>query len=382
MNRPLLIGIIGGAIVLVAVALTFVIDRPPDRTGSNKPAEPAQTVIHADIAKSPAEQAASGAVQTPAAQQTTEGPRKPSFDVVRVNPTGDAVIAGRADPNAEVTITDGEKVIGKVKADARGEWVDVPDKKLPPGKSELSLTSKLPDKPAVKSANKVVLVLPEKGKDIAGREETGKAVGALAVAVPSDGSPGVTVLQQPQEQPAQPETAENVGGTASGNQQMAAVSPKKGHAKIGVSSSDLSIDAIDYDKTGELALSGRSKKGNRVQVYINNKPVGSVTADDGGRWQVQPKDKVAPGIHVMRADEIDKSGKVVARVETRFARADAGWPEDGNFMVRPGNSLWRIARRVYGHGIRYTVIYQANKEQIRDPDLIYPGQVFHLPQVN
>lgn len=381
MNRPLLIGIIGGAIVLVAVALTFVIDRPPDRTGSKKPAEPAQTVVHADIAKPPTEQVTASAAQSPPAKQATNGPVKPSFDVVRVNPTGDAVIAGRAAPNAEVTITDGDKVIGKVKADARGEWVDVPERKLPPGTRELSLTSKLPDKPAVNSANKVVLVLPEEGKDIAGREDAGKASGALAVAVPSDGSPGATVLQQPQaqEQPvAQSESIEKSG------QQVAAASAKKGHAKIGISSSDLSVDAIDYDKTGELALSGRSKKGDRVQVYINNKPVGSATADNKGRWQVQPKDKVAPGIHIMRADEIDKTGKVVARVETRFARADAAstWSPDGNFMVQPGNSLWRIARRVYGHGIRYTVIYQANKDQIRDPDLIYPGQVFHLPQVN
>ncbi|MDE0941760.1 MAG: LysM peptidoglycan-binding domain-containing protein, partial [Alphaproteobacteria bacterium] len=43
------------------------------------------------------------------------------------------------------------------------------------------------------------------------------------------------------------------------------------------------------------------------------------------------------------------------------------------------NSLWRIARRVYGSGVRYTVIYQANDSQIRDPDLIFPGQVFNLP---
>ena len=50
--------------------------------------------------------------------------------------------------------------------------------------------------------------------------------------------------------------------------------------------------------------------------------------------------------------------------------------------MQPGNSLWRIARRNYGEGIRYTVIYQANREQIRDPDLIYPGQVFEVPEIN
>ena len=45
-----------------------------------------------------------------------------------------------------------------------------------------------------------------------------------------------------------------------------------------------------------------------------------------------------------------------------------------------GRPLWRIARRVYGEGTRYAVIYQANRDMIRDPDLIYPGQVFAVPQ--
>ena len=48
-------------------------------------------------------------------------------------------------------------------------------------------------------------------------------------------------------------------------------------------------------------------------------------------------------------------------------------------MVQPGNSLWRIARRIYGGGMRYVVIYEANRDQIRDADLIYPGQIFVTP---
>ncbi len=44
-----------------------------------------------------------------------------------------------------------------------------------------------------------------------------------------------------------------------------------------------------------------------------------------------------------------------------------------------GTSLWRIARRAYGDGMNYTLIYEANKDQIKDPNLIYPGQVFNLP---
>jgi nucleoid-associated protein YgaU len=51
----------------------------------------------------------------------------------------------------------------------------------------------------------------------------------------------------------------------------------------------------------------------------------------------------------------------------------------GHIAIRPGQNLWTIARHAYGEGIRYTVIYAANRQDIRDPDLIYPGQVLALP---
>jgi hypothetical protein len=75
-----------------------------------------------------------------------------------------------------------------------------------------------------------------------------------------------------------------------------------------------------------------------------------------------------------------ETGRVTAVIALPFERAA---PEDaisareaGRVVVQPGNSLWRIARRLYGEGYQYTVIYEANRDQIRDPDLIYPGQVF------
>jgi nucleoid-associated protein YgaU len=51
----------------------------------------------------------------------------------------------------------------------------------------------------------------------------------------------------------------------------------------------------------------------------------------------------------------------------------------GKAIIRRGDNLWTIARRVYGEGIKFTTIYEANTGQIRDPDRIYPGQVFELP---
>ena len=75
---------------------------------------------------------------------------------------------------------------------------------------------------------------------------------------------------------------------------------------------------------------------------------------------------------------------MLARIETPFSPASFRLPAtgDGLVIVQPGNSLWRIARRTYGGGIRYVMIYEANRDQIRDPDLIYPGQIFVLPTIN
>jgi nucleoid-associated protein YgaU len=60
---------------------------------------------------------------------------------------------------------------------------------------------------------------------------------------------------------------------------------------------------------------------------------------------------------------------------------DLGQPRNGKIVIQPGNSLWRISRVIYGHGVEYTVIYEANKAQIRNPHRIYPGQIFATPGV-
>ena len=125
--------------------------------------------------------------------------------------------------------------------------------------------------------------------------------------------------------------------------------------------------------------------GARVNLYVDGKPVGSAVADASGRWSLQPKDPLAPGLYTLRVDLLGEDGRVAQRVELPFSRAEPaseGPAPVDRIVVQPGNSLWRIARRVYGEGLRYTVIYQANRQMIRDPNLIYPGQVFEVPARN
>ncbi|PRY25227.1 LysM domain-containing protein [Aliiruegeria haliotis] len=155
------------------------------------------------------------------------------------------------------------------------------------------------------------------------------------------------------------------------------------------------IDVISYSDDGSVTLSGRAAgaapTADRVRVYLNNKPVqtAKVAADGSWRMRLPP---VKPGIYTLRVDQVDAAGVVVARFETPFKREDPSdlarlVPEvDGPsgvaasvITVQPGYTLWGIASDRYGDGLDYVQIFEANRTQIRDPDLIYPGQVFELP---
>ena len=133
----------------------------------------------------------------------------------------------------------------------------------------------------------------------------------------------------------------------------------------------------------DLTLSGGRSRQESL-VYLDNKFVGRAIADERGIWRLQPGIDIPTGLYRMRVDRVEADGKTIARIELPFLRATpvGDLPDLIAVFVQPGNSLWRFARQTYGSGLRYTEIYEANKDQIRDPDLIYPGQVFVLPRIN
>ena len=148
----------------------------------------------------------------------------------------------------------------------------------------------------------------------------------------------------------------------------------------------LSIAAITYAEDGAVFLTGFSPAG-FLRVYINNKQVVVLEIPEPGEWKAELVD-VAPGVYTLRVDQVDADGKVVQRVETPFKReepekvvavAQTRKPLVSLEVVQPGSTLWAISREAYGSGVLFVRIFEANRDQIRNPDLIYPGQIFELP---
>lgn len=375
------------AIALVAILATggivFAIQyfhRGPPADASTAPA----TTTDAKPAAPNQKQAALATVQSetdalvsslggasPLPQQSNDG--VPTFDVARVEPSGDAVIAGRAAPGATVELLRNGEPHDRAVADQSGQFVMVVPR-LPSGTYDLTLRARQPDGKQITSKQSVAVVLEPQATD------------RPVVALMTPDKPTV-VLSQP------------------------------GSAKPGAASAVV-VEAVEVDAGGKFHVSGQARPNTAVRLYLNDAPVASVTSGADGRFAVTINEGVRPGSYRVRLDEVEaNSGKVSARAEVPFNVPDkvvtgsvaeaaaskgseSGGPQlaaaSGTGMsggssstvvvpristttVSRGDSLWRLSQLTYGAGTRYAVIYKANKEQIRNPNMIYPGQILVMP---
>jgi nucleoid-associated protein YgaU len=339
--RPLVLTAAGVAVLGVSLWL--------GRTGGDDAPLPQLADVKPELAQiAPTQAPQPNIAQAPPATPHTSTQatvQAPSFDIVRVNPAGDAVVAGRAAPGADVAIIDNGREIGRAVADIQGQFVFLSTTPLPVGGQELSLTSHQGGA-ETKGEGSVVLIVPDR---VSVPPATGPGTPSTAVAVLTSPDAAPRVLQ----------------GPAAGQ-----------GARLG-------LDVVDYDAKGAIRFAGSAPPGAVVRLYVDNRPVGDARSDPQGHWNMRPDNAIAAGDHALRLDQLSNSGRVEIRIELRFQRAvipEQDVPQD-RVVVQPRQNLWRIARRVYGRGVMYTEIYQANRGQIRDPGLIFPGQVFAIPTV-
>ncbi len=154
--------------------------------------------------------------------------------------------------------------------------------------------------------------------------------------------------------------------------------------------SEITLETISYSEEGEVQLTGRAGESAIVRVYLDNQAVTDMGAGEDGKWKGE-LDGIEPGIYTLRLDALNAQGDVVSRLETPFKREapevllpavsqePGAAPPIRAVTVQKGDTLWAISRDRYGDGVLYVKVFDANRDSIRNPDLIYPGQVFSVP---
>jgi nucleoid-associated protein YgaU len=432
----------------------------PDAAPQEQDATPAEAAAEQD-----AEEEA-GPATTPKQERLSA----PVFDVLRVEPDGSVLVAGKAGGDAMVEVLSGDTVLGKAAAGASGDFVVMLDERLSPGDYRLALRATAPGGAAVVSDSAAIVSVPETtdGQVLAMVEEPGAPAQLIAVPQPA-AEPAPAAVEETAEEDAgeaaqpqiaaaeeqQPAAAEQPAGetqpaTAEAEEEAApqpAPEPVSQPAPQPASAAHtVSVEAVEIEG-GTIFVAGRADPGRTVRVYAGTVLLGDAVASEGGRFLVEAKRHLDVGSHLIRADLLGDDGSVVARAGVPFERepgeaiaavapqgtaaqgtgglgtggqepattAPAGQETaaqqpaaeiaatvdqpagpaadgeegeataaplqrvDGAVIIRRGDSLWRISRRVYGHGIRYSTIYLANQDQIQNPDRIWPGQVFTVP---
>ncbi|MEO9896648.1 MAG: LysM peptidoglycan-binding domain-containing protein [Paracoccaceae bacterium] len=152
---------------------------------------------------------------------------------------------------------------------------------------------------------------------------------------------------------------------------------------------NVALDTISYSAEGAVQLAGRANRSaEAVRIYLNNKPIATLEVDPDGRWRGDLPE-VDTGVYTLRVDEVSADGAVTSRIQTPFQREDpavleAARNQDGKknakrVTVQAGDTLWAISRERYGEGLLFVQVFEANRGSIRDANLIFPGQVFDLP---
>jgi nucleoid-associated protein YgaU len=389
-----LVAACGAALVF---GITHVRREPPVETRAataapalSSPASGARDDGSAALATAQAEATAVAAALAVSPRSPDTDESVPTFDVARIERTGDAVIAGRAAPGAIVELWRNGERHDRAVADQSGQFVMVPPR-LPSGDYELTLRSTQPDGKQATSKQSVVVALQPSLKDEA----------VVALMTPDRASVVLT-----------PAVAPNpIGGL-------------------------VAVETVETEPGGKLYVSGRSPPRAAVRLYLNDSFLAATTAVADGRFAFTINGGVGPGSYRVRLDEVEpSSGAIRSRAEVPFnvpetvvanrsvldhavgssqgqqpdqpplqiakrldiaasqqphpsaatPLADGGSPvavvvpKIATTVVSRGDSLWRISRVTYGAGMRYAVIYRANRDQIRNPNRIYPGQIFVLP---
>lgn len=287
--------------------------------------------------------------------------RLPAVDVIRVGKGGDAVIAGRAEPQAIITLfetsaTGQGRDLGQAVADSRGEWVFDPELPFQVGAWRLGIRASTVEGRTFRGDTVVLLLAP--GSDL-----------DLAVALPND-------------QPLR--FLDGLGGDLPPAMEGTAAkeaSPPASDADSGSGSPPIPrfvLLAVEALSDGRLIVDGRGVPGASLHLYLDDRFVGRARANQGGWWRMVLHLAVAPGPHDWRADQVGEQGRVVARVEQSWQFQAENPPILPD--IQRMDHEWRIVRDLWDGTRSRATVFVAAREQVRDTATLHQGQVFSVTE--
>ncbi|HKL04524.1 MAG TPA: LysM peptidoglycan-binding domain-containing protein [Roseovarius sp.] len=375
-------GLIGGPVVAVgAICTAFAIGAGLYLSGTFDAQNVAPDGVEKDVNIAPQVNDSNGNsdISKVTAPSVPDVPDPPGISAFRLEPDGRMLVAGRSQTNWETSILVDGETLKILMPDAGGEFVEFLSLEQSNQPRVLSLSMRSPDTGEdVPSSDEVIIApMPTRAEQAQVRpaDEAQQA------------TPAVTDDGQTQEQPIDTQDPPQQAVLLSDESGVRVLQPPAATEAPPEVMSSVALDAITYSDQGDVVLSGRAQGDGFVRVYLDNQPVASSQIAPDGGWR-SDLPQVDTGVYTLRVDEMDSDGTVMSRVETPFKREDRTLVDGQEktaqtaraVTVQPGNTLWEISRDRYGEGPMYVRIFEANRDRIRDPDLIYPGQIFTVPQ--
>ncbi|MEK1931901.1 MAG: LysM peptidoglycan-binding domain-containing protein [Pararhizobium sp.] len=317
------------ALIVLAIAsllmVFFVlpnINKGKDTLTADAPVENSATLADTKSSKPKAEGVAATDTTKPADPAASW--TVPGFDVLRVEPDGSTVIAGRAQPNTKLEIMSGDTVIGTADVGATGDFAAIFDKPLAAGDYQLTLRS-VGENGETKSSEEVATVSIPKdraGELLAMVSKPGEASRIItkpaAEAKPADPAAQSTTAT------GEVAKAEPVPGASASvtDTTVSAQTPATGDAAVPATGENpaVAVSAVEIEGK-KIFVAGNAKAGALVRIYADDKLVGEMKADEKGRFVVEGAIDLAVGNHTIRADVLGADGsKVEMRAAVPFDR--------------------------------------------------------------
>ena len=365
--------IIGGGLAALALIWLFYLTSEPQSSSTTSVIVDAQTTQTVD--KSSANQtdtaqkssvfASTEDGQSNVAEREPLSDNKPSLkiDVVRIGPDGSAVFAGRGSPDADVMIFEKDKVLAQTSVSVDGEWVAVAEQVLSPGKHLIivEMTTKIGE--VFRADQAIIVELESSGQDT-----------PLVALVPMSEQAKAELIQTPESFISATQTAQQAANTEDLGLNLNAVL---------VEPAELSVLTLSWTGQDKLFIKGTSSGGAAVSGTFNGRIFRAAHDIDSGDWTATIRlDGLSEKTGRLVSHLLNINNEIIASRQVDFNLTQLDIGRDGSEMViiEKGDMLWRIAYRTYGDGIRYLDIVKRNQDRIADPDLIYPAQIFALPE--